>query len=176
MECEGFFGCAWSFLLSEGFRNLVIVLGVVVAVVSVVSARAIARKKQSADLLFDSRNDKELVEGMRLVSQLHEDTSVNMRCFAAKDKGGTTEAKAIRYVLNHYEYISVGIQAGIYDEQMLKEGSYNTVVRLYQRAKPFIEAVREVNNRETIYQEFQWLAKRWEETPLPSKRKVKRRG
>lgn len=167
----GFWHGVTTFFTTPAFRNVVIGLGVFVAIVSVISARAIARKKQSADLLFDSRTDKELVNGLRTLAKLHEDSSVNMRSFAQKDGKDKPEAEAIRYVLNHYEYVSVGVQSGIYDEKMLKKGSYNTVVKLYQRAKPYIECVREVSGRATLYQEFQWLAKRWEDSPIATKKK-----
>jgi len=76
----------------------------------------------------------------------------------------------VRYVLNHWEYVSVGIQSGIYDEKMLKNASYNTVVSLFKYARPFIEAVRENNGRPTLYQEMQWLAERWEKAGPPKKK------
>lgn len=161
-ECVGFWECTTAFLGSDLFKNLSFMIGVLVAVVSVLSARNTAKKKQSADLLFNSRNDEELVQGMRKLAVLHEDDTINMRTFAKKSQNGTEEAKAIRYVLNHYEYVSVGVQSGIYDEKMLRNASYNTIVNLYKHAKPFIEAIREESGRSTLYQEFQWLAKRWE--------------
>jgi hypothetical protein len=174
MDEAGFWSWLVGILSNGAFRNTIVIIGVLVAVVSVLSARATARKKQAADLLFDSRTDKELVNGLRLIAKLHEDCNVNMRSFAQKGAGESAEAEAIRYVLNHYEYVGVGVQAGIYDESMLKNGSYNTVIKLYQRAKPYIESVREVSGRPTLYQEFQWLAKRWEDNPIEQKKKKRR--
>src|SRR5690606_615796 len=124
-----------------------------------------------SDLLFNSRGDNELMNGIRTVSSLHYRQDVNMRHYARSDQTATDEAKALRYVLNHWEYVSVGIQSGIYDEQMLKTSSYNTVVHLYKCAKPFIEEIREQSGRQTIYQEFQWLAKRWGSKPIKRKKK-----
>lgn len=171
MECSGFWGCLGELLGSDVFKNVAFIGGVLVAVVSVLSAKATARKKQSSDLLFNSRGDNELVQGMRMISTLHKRQDVNMRHYAKEDQVGTEEAKALRYVLNHYEYVSVGIQSGIYDEMMLKSSSYNTIINLYKYAKPFIEGIREESGRATIYQEFQWLAKRWESTPIKKKKK-----
>ncbi len=171
MECSGFWGCLGALFGSDVFKNVAFIVGVLVAVVSVMSARDTARKKQSSDLLFNSRGDNELVQGMRKIAELHDRQDANMRHYAKKDQGGTEEAKALRYVLNHYEYVSVGIQSGIYDEGMLKSSSYNTIINLYKRAKPFIEGIREEHGRNTIYQEFQWLAKRWEGKPLKKKKK-----
>jgi len=172
--CSGFWGCVGWGVGTEVFRNLSFLLGVGVAVVSVLSAKSTARKKQAADMLLSSRCDQELMKGLRKLAQLHEDANVNMRAFAKKDQVDSAEAQAIRYVLNHWEYVSVGIQAGIYDEEMIKDASCGTVTKLFERAQPFIIALREENARPTIYQEFEWLAKSWESTPLkPKKRKKK---
>lgn len=171
--CVGFFECLGRGIASEMFRNLSFLGGVAVAVVSVVSARSTARKKQAADMLLSSRCDKELMAGLRKLAKLHEDANVNLRKFAKQDEVDSEEAQSIRYILNHWEYVSVGIQSGIYDEGMIKEASWGTVTKLYERAKPFIEQVRLECNRHTIYQEFQWLAKRWEGSPLKSKKRKK---
>lgn len=172
-DCSGFWGCLGWALGTDVFKNLSFLFGVMVAVISVLTVRATAKKKQSADLLFNSRGDQELVDGLRALAKLHEDENVNMRSFAKKNQVGTAEAKAIRYVLNHYEYVSVGVQAGIYDEDMLRHASYNTILGLYKHAKPFIEAIREESGRSTLYQEFQWLAKRWESKGYPPKKRPK---
>ncbi|MCO3694906.1 DUF4760 domain-containing protein, partial [Pseudomonas aeruginosa] len=145
--------------------------GSLVAIVSVLSAKAIARKKQAADLLFNSRGDEELQKGLRALAKMHDDGNTNMRAFAAKSRVDEDIPKMIRYVLNHYEYVAVGVQSKIYDEGMLRSASFNTVINLYKHSKPFIEAVRDNNQRPTIYQEFQWLAKRWEEKGLPVKKR-----
>ena len=94
-----------------------------------------------------------------------------MRAFAKSRKTNTRENKSIRYVLNHYEAISVGMQSGIYDEEMLRNTSYNTIVNLHKRAAPFIDAIREESGRVTLYQEFRWMAERWEKKPLKQKEK-----
>lgn len=169
--CVGFWGCTVEVLGSETFRNLSFLVGVGVAVASVLSAKSTARKKQAADMLLSSRCDQELMKGLRKLAVLHEDANVNMRAFGKKDQVDSEEAQSIRYVLNHWEYVSVGIQAGIYDEQMIKEASCGTVTKLFERALPFIAALREENARPTIYQEFEWLAKSWDASPLKSKKR-----
>lgn len=169
--CVGFWACAASVVGSEWFRSVSFLGGVTVAIVSVLTVRATAKRKQSADLLFASRADKELMEGMRCLSALHDRKDTNIRAFAAKDQNGTPAAKNIRYVLNHWEYVSVGIQAGIYDEKMLRNASFNTLTGLHRYARPFIDALRESSGRATIYQEVQWLAERWDYQGPPQKKK-----
>lgn len=170
-ECVGFWACSSDVVSSPVFRNLSFLLGVLVAVISVLSARATAKKKQSADLLSSTRSDEELVTGLRCLSSLHNRDDANIRQYAHDSKADTDEAKSIRYVLNHYEYVAVGLQSGIYDESMLRRASHNTVVSLYTHARPFIEALREHKNRPTLYQEMQCMAERWVELGPPKKRK-----
>lgn len=172
-QCVGFFACLATLLEAEWLRNTFFISGVIVAIVSVFVVRATAKRKQSADLLFASRADKELMAGMRCLTQLHNQADSNIRTFAAKDKNGTDEAKSIRYVLNHWEYVSVGVQAGIYDEKMLWNASFSTVTALHRHARPFIDALREASGRATVYQEIQWLAERWEYIGPPLKKKRK---
>lgn len=153
-------------LKSDVYRGLVISIGVIVAMWSIRTSRILARKKQTADMIFASRKDAELIRGLRKISDLHEAKDDNIRKYAAKDMVNTEECQAIRYVLNHYEYVSVGVQAGIYDEDMLRRASCGTVVRLYTQTRDFIDATRKNFDRPTIHQELQWLAKRWERKPL----------
>jgi hypothetical protein len=160
-------------LASDVYRGAILTLGVIVAVASVVSAKNTARKKQTADAIFASRTDSELQKGLRLVAAIHESDNRNIGAMSARDKQDSDEAKLIRYVLNHYEYVAIGIRNGIYDEQMFKDASYSTIISLHTRASPFIEGVRTVSRRQTVYQELRCMVQRWEESPLEVRKKWK---
>ncbi len=155
-----------KFLGSQAFANLAIGLGVLVAVVSVKSAHTTAKRKQTADLLFGTRADAELSKGYMRLQTLHNATDANMRSFAAPDRRNSIEANEIRYVLNHWERVCVGVKQGIYCEDMLREANYSTITDLYTHATPFIAAVREATHKNTYYQELESLAKRWKKRPL----------
>lgn len=173
MECTGFWLCVGDLLAQDWFRNMFFIGGVIIAVISVFIVKSTAKRKQSADLLFASRADKELMSGMRCLMQLHNREDSNIRTYAKKDKAETDEAKSIRYVLNHWEYVSVGVQSGIYDEKMLWNASFSTLTAMHRHARPFIDALRESSGRTTVYQEIQWLAERWEYIGPPLKKKRK---
>lgn len=147
-----------------------LLLTAILAGVAIVSARRIERRKAAVLAIFESRQDTELIRGLRRIAVLHDDPAVNMRNLASKAQKDQDDAKVIRYVLNHYEYVSVGIQQDIYDEQIFKDSICGVVVSLYERTKPFIVKVREEENRLTIFQEFEWLACRWKEKPLAQKK------
>ena len=60
----------------------------------------------------------------------------------------------------------MSIKNGIYDELMLKQVLYNTAIKNYDVAEPFIKALRELHGSKTYYQEYEWLVDRWKRDPL----------
>ena len=147
-------------------RNFAVIIGVGVAVQSILTARAIARKKQSADLLFASRGDPKLQGGYAQVNLHHGAEGRGIRSLAEPESKGSDEAMQVRFLLNHWELLSIGIQSGIYDERMVKKSWYSAVTDTYVRARPFILRSREVDKKSTLFQEFEWLAERWLASPL----------
>lgn len=159
-----------AFLSSELFRNFLILCGVVVAISSVLSAKGTARRKQTADLLFGTRSDEELDKGYKRLRTLHDATDDNVRAYSHPDKRGTDATNEIRYALNHWERISVGITEGIYDERMLRQTNYSNVLTLYEHAEPFIRGVREFSGKDTYYQDLECLVESWKKKPLKKKK------
>ncbi|WP_116866573.1 DUF4760 domain-containing protein [Pseudomonas syringae] len=158
------------FLGSEILRNLLVLFGILVAIISVISVKRTAKRKQTADLLFGTRADEQLSTGYKLLQKLHDATDLNMRAFANKEKNDSEETNSIRYVLNHWERVCVGINQEIYDETMLHSSSYSTIINIYDQALPFIQAVRENTGKATYYQELECLVVRWRSKPLAQKK------
>lgn len=159
--------------MPEIVRTGVMALAVLVAVVSVLSVKSTAKKKQTADLLFAVRSDDRLIHASRTLKELH-DSDNNIRLWAdpqhdCKNEDQEKQVQDIRYILNHYERLSVGLQAGIYHEGMLRKSQFTIITKTYIWAKPFIEGVRDKTSSPTAFQEFEWLAERW------SKKKLKQR-
>lgn len=154
-----------TFFRDDAFRSLVVTLGVIVAVVSIHTQRSIARKKQTADLLFASRSDRKLQSGYQFIGEYSTACTKNIIALAEVD-AQSDHAEDVRYVLNHFETVSVGIDAGIYDEPMLKRSWCMIVLQTYERTQPLIAAIRRRQQRETILQEFEALAVRWKKSPL----------
>lgn len=93
-----------------------------------------------------------------------------MRLLANSEHAKEENVEKIRYLLNHFERLSVGVQEGIYNEKMLRKSQYTIFTKTYDWAKPFIEGVREQTNSPTAFQEFEWLAKRWKGRPLKKRK------
>ncbi|MCD2772789.1 DUF4760 domain-containing protein, partial [Pseudomonas aeruginosa] len=106
----------------------------------------------------------------RRLQALHNADDSNMRAYAREDRRESEEANEIRYVLNHWERICVGINQGIYCEKMLREANYSTVMKLYEQAEPFIRAIREIEKKKTFYQELEKLHSKWVKKPLAEKK------
>ena len=153
-------------MAEDWFKGFLVMIGVIVAITSIASARTIARRKQTADLMFGTRADDNLSKGYKCLQRLHTAPDSNMRSFASDEKSNSDDANSIRYVLNHWERVFVGVRQGIYDEKMLREANYNTVIRVWAQAKPYIEAVREAEQKPTYYQCLESAARRWKKNPL----------
>lgn len=172
-----------EFLCSDLAKNLLVLVGVIVAIVSVLTARSIARKKQSADLLFASRGDVNLQKGYQVIEQYHNNglnAGPNILTFAGVSihlPANATQAqidqldelRAIKYVLNHFETVSIGIQAGIYDETMIKNCWCSILLSVHEQTVPLIKGVRTKQKTDSLYQEFDWLVTRWKKAPLRQK-------
>ncbi len=90
---------------------------------------ALNEKKTAIALIFDSKTDEELTGAIRLIAALH-DGETNLSSFAKKEKIDSPESKKIRYALNHFESVGVGIAHGTFDEKTFKSSQYTTVTRL----------------------------------------------
>lgn len=155
---------------SYGFwcQTAALLLAAIVAIVAIRSSRAIERRKTAIATIFSTRKDTELVACIRTIGKIHSgDQSIAV--YARADKIDDDHTKAIRYALNHYEYVAVGISEGIYDDNIFKSSNYSTIIKLYDRTKPYIEERRRITNRPTIYQELECLACRWKLKPLKAK-------
>ena len=155
-----------SVLASDEFRGFGLLTAVVVAITSVISVKITARKKQTADLMFGTRADEKLGNGYKCLQKLHNKTGMNIRSLAKKKNRNSEEANHVRYVLNHWERVFVGVRQGIYDEGMLHESNYTIVVNTFDQARSYIEAVREKDARPTTWQCFEWGVKRWKKKKL----------
>jgi hypothetical protein len=149
-------------------QNLILLIAAFLAYLAIRSSRAIERRKAAAEVIFSTRKDSDLLSSLHKISVIHF-SSTNIATFAKHDKNGTDEAQSIRYALNHYEYIAVGIDQGIYDEDIFKHSHYSTVLKLYEHTKSYIAERRRIIDRLTTYQEFECLACRWKENPLKHK-------
>lgn len=151
--------------------NAIVLFGVIVAIFTIWYNIRTAKKTQTAIFLFESRTDKEYIESLHVLRKVHE-SGKSFRSYVFPCGGAElteeeiNEKRKFQYILNFYERVAVSIQNGIYNEDMIKKASYSTVINTWSHAEPLIKSIRESNNSKTTYQEFEWLANRWKNSPL----------
>jgi len=151
--------------------NIIVLMGVVVAVVTIIYNVRTAKKTQTAAFLFESRKDKDYVGSLHVLKKAHK-SGKSFRSYVIPPDRQTVSDEEIedrrrfQYILNFYERVAVSIREGIYNEEMIKRTSYTTVIETWDTAEPLIKAIREKINSETTYQEFEWLALRWKKKKL----------
>lgn len=157
----------WSFLKSTGLNNLILLGGVIATIQTIKHNRTIAKQKETALLLFNSRTDDMLRLGYKVIRDLQASNDDNIASYATDDgKRNSEPADQIRYVLNHWERTAVCVGHEIYCEKILKDSMFTTVVNMYEQAEPFIKAIRRRVGRDTLYQELECMVKRWNAAPL----------
>ncbi len=159
----------WGETYAFWCQTAMLALAAILAAIAVWRAGVIERRKAAAEVIFSSRRDDELRKAIRHVILLHAGDQ-NIARYAKADQLDTDASKLIRYALNHYEYISVGIQQHIYDEQIFFDSMHTTVKSLYSKTKPYIDEARGRLGAPTVYQEFEWLACRWKDRKVKPKK------
>lgn len=94
-----------------------------------------------------------------------------MAKYASKDYLGSEESDAILKILNHYEFIASGIREGAFDEKIYKRMQYGLVTRDWESLNGYIADLRKARAHKTLFQEFEWLGKRWKKKSLKSDNK-----
>lgn len=156
-----------DFMPSTGLNNLILLGGVVATIQTIRHNRTIAKQKETALLLFNSRTDDMLRLGYKVIRELQASNDDNIASYATDDgKRNSEQADQIRYVLNHWERTAVCVGHEIYCEKILKDSMFTTVVNMYEQAEPFIKAIRRRVGRDTLYQDLECMVKRWNATPL----------
>ncbi|QVE15714.1 DUF4760 domain-containing protein [Pseudomonas cichorii] len=169
------------FFSAAAINNIILFCGVVATVMAIRSAkvatvetishtREIAKQTETALFMFNSRSDRNLTDGYQTIRSIHSSDSDNIVSYATNDeKRKSPEAEKIRYALNFWERVAVCVSHGIYCEKIIKDSMYTTVTDVFQRAQPYINAVREQKHSQTPYQDFETMARRWLAEPLKSK-------
>jgi len=74
------------------------------------------------------------------------------------------QAVSIRHILSKVEHLAVGVDAGIYDFDLVNRMSGAFLVNMYSKFKSYIEETRESRSNQNIYIEFDRLQKRISDT------------
>ncbi|MEK2607733.1 DUF4760 domain-containing protein [Pseudomonas shirazensis] len=125
----------------------------------------LSRQRATIDILMSQRTDQSLIEAKKAVAKIH--SSGGEFVSLATSAHAQDEARGhILSIINNYEFIALGIREGALDEDLYKRAVYSQVTRDWSAMKGFIMELRRQNRIDTLFQEFEKLAKGWEKSKL----------
>ena len=145
---------------------LILALSAIAAFAAIWRNQVIARKRATIDLVLAQKADEILKKNKEVLSKLYHENKDCLAQYAAGERKDSNEAKAILGMLNYYEFISSGIHENAFCERTYKRMVYGIVVQDYEALKGFIQEVRRSRKHDTLFQEFEWLGRKWKKKPL----------
>lgn len=139
------------------------ILSAVAAVVVIYYNGRMARKRATIDLVLHQKSDKELIDALSAVYEMHRQES---NLFEHLPTLQSDEGKCIRLVLNSHEFVALGIRRRAFDEQLYKEMQCTNFLKAWEATRSLVYEIRRQQKSETIFQELEWLAKRWKRCPV----------
>lgn len=165
MDCSqqikaiGWLSETWGFWIQTG----AFILSAVAAVAIIYYNAALARTRATIDLIIHQKADKELLDAVDKVYQMHRD-KVQFSAYANKHE--SDECQCILRVLNNHEFIALGIRQKAFDEKIYKLMQYSNVMKVWNASRGIIHELRQSQGKDTLFQEFEWLAARWDKNPI----------
>lgn len=145
------------------------ILGSTIALYTVFSHRKISKLKNSMDFVNGYNEDKDIAEAIKEINALKDWASGEIEKMATKD-GHCKNTIHIRRVLNYYEALAICLDHKIYNETIIKEAVYTTVLDTWAICLPYVNERRKKEGKQTYYQELSILITRWTKNPLKKKK------
>lgn len=158
VKAVGWLGETWGFWIQTG----ALFASVVAAIWLIIHNGKQARMRALIDLIIQQKSNKDLYEAIQLVYRLAE----NGKPLSSMVENDTEERRKILVVLNNQEFIATGIRMGAFDGKLYKQMQCSNVVKLWNAASGFVHELRKIDNKNTIFQDFERLAQKWEKTPI----------
>ncbi len=124
----------------------------------ILSQRSITRRQVTIEHINKLGNDKDYINVVRLFIELAK-ANDGLAKWTPVEHEKSNEVQAIRIVLNAFELIAIGIQAGVIDMAIYKQWHKSSVLLYWKYALPFVSTLRNRTHNNNIYIEFEMLAK-----------------
>lgn len=125
----------------------------------------LSRQRATIDLILTQKSDQNLIESKKAVSTIHS-CGGDFTALASRDRAKDENRAHILTILNNYEFIALGIREEALDESIYKRAVYSQAVRDWKAMRAFVMELRRQNSIDTLFQEFELLARRWEKDKL----------
>ena len=124
-------------------------------------ARTLSRKQHTVTVMLQASVNKEFREALVTIS----DAMAAGQCPDLSAENHKPLRMAMRFVSNHYEFISAGLRNGDFDERLVRDSERGVILKMYSFFEPHIYSLRKSRDRMTIYENLEWLSKRWTKKP-----------
>ncbi|RLL31765.1 DUF4760 domain-containing protein [Acinetobacter cumulans] len=148
------------------------------------SSRATSRERATLDTILDDNKDDSLTHSKNIVLMFNEDPAAYYikhkkvgerdlaHLFCVAHHNLTNDEAEIRAhylkVLNRYEFYAIGINKGLFDEELFKRMYCSTMLKFWGVVNPSVSQLREFAKKDTLFRDFEALAVRWKANPLKS--------
>jgi hypothetical protein len=130
----------------------------------IVSRERSERRRATIDLVIHQKTDPNLQEAKRHILALHDSHAQNLSRYL--ENRDSPDCKNILLLLNNYEFIAAGIRESALDEEIYKRVQYSVLVKDWDALSGFVMEFRRTEGRPTLFQEFEYIAKRWKKKRL----------
>lgn len=122
-----------------------------------------SRKRATIDLILHQKADEALMADTRVVWAL---LNTNTSLAALAQDVESEKSSAILRVLNSHEFVALGIRKKAFDEKIYKMSQYSNVMKVWKAVEGFVCEIRAAEDKDTLFQEIEWLARRWKKKPI----------
>lgn len=148
-------------------QALILIVGLGLTSWSIRNNRLDNKRRATVDLILHQRSNQSLNDAVDLVAELVGQEEFPDLSKYLNKKTYPKERKAILDVLNYREFVAVGINTDIIDEEIYKRAFYNIIIRDWKNLDKTIHSIRcSSKGSKTNFQDFECLVKRWEHEPL----------
>lgn len=149
-------------------QTVAFVISAVAAVAVIYHNGVLAKKRALIDLIIQQRSDDQLSQATKTVFDLASANDKQLSAYVSPngDEKHQEIRAAILKVLNNQEFVAVGIRLGAFDEKVYKELQCSNVLKLWRATSGFVCELRKQTNHNTIFQDLEKLAQRWEKAPI----------
>lgn len=144
-------------------------IGACIALYTVFSHRKISKLKNSMDFVNSYNEDRDIAKAIKEINELKTKSSGDIEKMATSD-GYCDNTLHIRLVLNYYEVLAICIRHKIYNETIIKEAVYTTILDTWDICQPYVRERRKQEGKSTYYQELSILVERWRKKALKKKK------
>lgn len=136
-------------------------MSAIAAVAVIYYGNKTSRKRATIDIILAHAADEKLNAAVRTVHRLHKSNTK-----LTSLQRGSWQMNDVILAINTMEFVALGIRKGAFDEHIYKELQFNDTMRLWHACCSLIHEIRSTEGKDTLFDQFEWLIKRWKKKPL----------